>query len=208
MRHKSLILGAPTGGNRGLTRLLSPRVSQNAGQRPPHPPSPDLVWWSRSFSQRQDGRQNRRRDPPMTVFETRIAEGANVTIRTDANAKTQAVRSRPFETISDSYAIIASFTPANDAPSVFTTKAWIAGLTGTSGSSMRATDCRRRIPGWKIYEAGRRRHRERLPATPLRREFRDTEGSAQNSVQEVSAYPVTSRRDVVSACRVPTCAWQ
>jgi hypothetical protein len=26
----------------------------------------------------------------MTVFETRIAEGANVTIRTDANAKTQA----------------------------------------------------------------------------------------------------------------------
>jgi hypothetical protein len=76
----------------------------------------------------------------MTVFVARIAEPANVAFRTDANAKTQAGPERAFETMSESYAMIEFFTPADHAPSAFTTKASIAGPTGTSGSSVPATD--------------------------------------------------------------------
>jgi len=141
-RHKPLI-DSRSGGNRGLPQL-SERVSQSAGQRPPHPPSPRCGVVAalllqhqvtdaeiRPNRQRQDGRQNRRNHPRITAFASSQEGDASVTMHTNVNANPQSGPELAFEVMSEICAIIESYLPAERAPSALTTKALIAGLAGS-----------------------------------------------------------------------------
>jgi hypothetical protein len=141
-RHKLLIFEAPSGGNRGLPPL-SERAIQNAGQRPPHRPSPRSGGVAAFFPdhkvidtkirlnpQQRDSQQHRGSHPRMTAFASREGE-VNVTTQTNANASPQSGPELAFEVMSEICAIIESYLPADRAPSALTTKALIAGLAGS-----------------------------------------------------------------------------